>query len=218
MALDLGEIIRSPTIGGALQSAMTGLIILVLMAIAGVLIYFGIKRKKHNIPVIIFSERAGQRPKIINDRGGYFKRKNQWVFSLLKAHRKIPPPDSKYLHVGKKGSNILILHQKGLDAYVPVYFTHEGSDIKYKVADMDTQLWADSMQEILQKTFLKQNWFQKYGNYVIFGITAMMVILLIYLTLQKFEGLNTGFGSIARAFQHAGEICGSCVQNIPPAA
>lgn len=215
--VELGGITNLPWIGSAITGIAYGLITLVIMGVVGFAIYMFVKRNKHNIPTIIISERAGQSPKVIFDKGGYFKRNNQWSFKLLKMRKIIPPPNTHYLHTGAKGHNILFLRQKGIDAFVPIYFQFDERDMKFKVADMDTQLWADAMQEILVKTFWKQNWMQKYGSYIIFGITAMMCILLIYIVLQKFDGISSSLGSVANAAKHAAEIAGQCVQQVPAA-
>jgi hypothetical protein len=138
--------------------------------------------------------------------------------SLLKLKRKIPPPDTKYLYTGAKGMNILFLHQKGLKDYVPVYFDVIKEDLKYRVADTDTQLWADGMQRDIRAMLMKEGWMQKYGSFVIFGITAMMCFLLVYIVLQKLDTIPPALSSMAKSFEHAAQGMSQCIQQGVPAS
>jgi hypothetical protein len=217
MAIDIFGAVKNNPLMGLLTGVAQIVAVLVLIIIMAVVVWLFLKRKKHNIPVIIFSERAGQRPKIVTDKGGYFTKKGQYYFSLLKLRRKIPPPDTKYLYTGAKGLNILFLHQKGLKDYVPVYFDVMEGDLKYRVADTDTQLWADGMQKDIARMLTKENWMQKYGSFVIFGITAMMCFLLVYIVLQKLDTIPPALASMAKSFEHAAEGMSKCIQQGVPA-
>ena len=38
--------------------------------------------------------------------------------------------------------------------------------------------------------YTRQNWFEKYGAYILFAISKVMTFLIIYFILQKFEVLK----------------------------
>jgi len=62
--------------------------------------------------------------------------------------------------------------------------------------------------------YQKQNWFEKYGSFIIFGIFAMLIIVLIYIVLQKFEVLQ----SVASSLEHTASLLKESARTLPSSA
>jgi len=179
---------------GSVFESVTGMILptlvaLLVVAVLGIATYIIIKKAKYNIRVIIFSKRKG-RDKVLDDIGGYFKTKGINSFKLKKMKIAIQPPKFDYLFPTSKG-NVLFLRQQGQDEFYPLMPSisiKQGLDLQ--VISGDTKLWGVTMMQRIREMYQKPSFFEKYGSYIIFGVTAMMVLVLIYVVLQKFDILE----------------------------
>lgn len=202
--IDLG--LGTGRIEGLLSQGVTVILqilsaVLVLAVFVGIIWYI-LREKKYNIKTIIFSKRKGN-DKVIEDKGGYFKGKDGiWSFKIKKMKIALQPPEYNYLMPTAKG-NALFLRQEGINEFYPLMpdISIE-SGLKLKVIEGDVALWGVTMMGKIREAYAKPGFFQKYGSYIIFGIVAVMCIVLIYIIVQKFDVLQ----SVAQSLENTARI------------
>jgi len=184
-----------------------------IAAAMGVVTYFTLYLKRYNINVVIFSKRKHV-DKIIFDKGGYFKSKEGvWSFKLRKMKVSIQPPDYSYLIPTARG-NLLFLRQISVNEFYPIMPEINEQGLKLNAIEGDVALWSALMGQRIREMYQKQNWFEKYGSFIIFGIFAMLIIVLIYIVLQKFEVLQ----SVASSLEHTASLLKESGRALPSSA
>lgn len=147
--------------------------------------------RKYNIKVIIFSKRGGGKDKIYYDRGGYMNYRGVDVFRLMKKRVNLQAPPFIALYPAKKGT-ILFLRQVSSTNFIPVLanVNEEKGASDFQALDEDDKAWAVLKMKINRERYLQLSFFEKYGHWVIFGISFMLSIILIYIVLDKFSVLQ----------------------------
>lgn len=167
--------------------------------------------KNYNIQVRIYSKRKGGF-KSWDDWGGFVKNRKTgevYGFRLKKAKVMIQPPNYNYLVIAPKG-NILHLYQHSNDEFFAlspnVNFGLAGSELNLRVLEGDIQLWASTMMDRLYTMYSRPTFFDKYGHYIIFFAVALLIIIMIYLTLQKFAVLQDVANSFKASVESLKEL------------
>jgi len=226
---------------GTLMDTLGNLLVMVLLGaivVGGVWLFS--KRKKYNMPTPIFSKRSGTW-KYIQDLAMYSKDKstNLWDFKFKKLKETVAPPAYKALLPGEGGKNVAVYAQNSAGELYPcmvdVEFPEEKVEeevevlngdgttslqkqkvakCKLKVIEPDIALWATQQSQRIRETFGNKTWFDKYGNYVMFFGTAMLVIVLIFLVLKKIDVV----GEAARLFNEAATTLKASSVQLPSSA
>jgi hypothetical protein len=183
-------------------SSILNTIIYVVLALGSVgiiaFVWWRIKNwNAYNIEVRIYSKRkAGY--KTWNDWGAFKKNKKTGDiegFRLKDGKITLQCPNYESLMPSPKG-NVIHLLQMANDEYFaldPTIDDFNGSTnglLKLKVIESDIQLWAITAMDRNNFLYSKPGWFDKYGMYVIFAVVAFIILIMIYLVLQKFSLLK----------------------------
>jgi len=202
-------------IGNTGGNIVTGILytfmgISILGLLGGLYWFLKVGWKRYDIDVRIYSKRKNGY-KTWTDKGAYLKNKKTGeVYGFKLKHDKtlLQPPAFDMLMSGTKG-NCLHLLQLTSDEYFvlnPDIDLNEQLDansktIKLKVIEGDIQLWATQMIDKLYSMYDRKGFWDKYGSYVVFGIVAIMCIILIYMIVQKFDVLAATSANLKEAAQ-----------------
>jgi len=174
-----------------------------------------------NIQIRVYSKRRDGY-KTWDDWGAYLKNKKTgeaYGFKLKKMKTMMQPPNYEDLMTSPKG-NILHLFQLSNDEFFVLRpHIHSGNvetELELKVIEGDIQLWGTTMIDRLITLYSKPNWWDKYGAYVLFGIATMMILLMIYLTLQKFDVLKEVAASFRDSASILQQLKGGAVPSVAP--
>ena len=184
---------------GIITSITGGLVViligLAILAISGGLFFLWKGQAKYDIQVRIYSKRKNGY-KTWDDVGAYLKNKKTGeVYGFKLKHDKtlLQPPPFEMLMPSLKGNTIHLLQLTSDEYFVlnpdieEVFDPH--GKLMLKVVEGDIQLWATQMIDKLYSMYDRKNFWDKYGSYIVFGITAILCIVLIYSVLQKFDVL-----------------------------
>ena len=190
----------SPMITGIGTSIAGGLVAisigLAVLAISGGLFFLWKGQTKYDVSVRIYSKRKNGY-KTWDDVGAYLKNKKTGeVYGFKLKHDKtlLQPPPFEMLMPSLKGNTVHLLQLTSdeffvLNPDIDEVFTPDGK-LRLKVVEGDIQLWATQMIDKLYSMYDRKNFWDKYGSYIVFGITAILCIVLIYSVLQKFDVLQ----------------------------
>ena len=211
MATGLEGFAANPIYGRMLKMTIYGLIVMIGCAAVGAIIWFFTSQRKYNYTCEIHEKRSDSSfdkeenrnnanfkgsmvDDIIFDKGCYFfdKRMNTWRFRLKNHKINLAPPDSKYVKRTSKGK-IIYFRKLASDNIIPIMSSmNEGdmTELKMKIIDPAKKLWAQT--EIIEnmQVFGKPTWWDKFGPLVSFSVLAILMIVLIYVVLQKFGVLS----------------------------
>jgi hypothetical protein len=202
---------------GILNTIVYSFIIIIFVSMC-IFIWWKIKTwKAYNIQVRIYSKRK-EGFKTWDDWGGFVKNKKTgevYGFRLKKLKIMIQPPNYDYLVIAPKG-NVLHLYQRSNDEFFVLFpailFGKEGQhELILRVLEGDIQLWATTMIDRLYTMYSRPTFFEKYGHYIIFFATALLIIIMIYLTLQKFDVLKDVANSFKESVSALRELKSSAV-------
>jgi hypothetical protein len=209
--VDATSLLANPMYGRMIKITVYGLIVMVLIAILGVIIWYSTSRRKYNYTCEIHEKRADSSfDKLENqnnpnykgnavddisfDKGCYYfdKKMNTWRFRLQQHKLNIAPPDFKYVKRTSKGK-LIYFRKIAADSIIPIMsFMDEGevSELKMKIIDPAKKLWAQSEMIENMQVFGKPNWWDKFGPLISFSVLAILIIILIWVVLQKFSILS----------------------------
>jgi hypothetical protein len=150
----------------------------------------------------IFYEKAA----LIQSKRGYDVirlKKGAWS---IKTRKDIKAPAPYYLYPTNKG-NKLYLKQVAYNEYVPLLLgdvkdMQSGSVLEFKSTEQDIAYWAAQQQLAGRLTYGKKTWFEQYGNIMVFGIFAIMIVVLLYVVLKKFDVL----AQVAASLDHTAQV------------
>lgn len=231
-------------LGGGLSGIIDIAGTLVVFVLIATIILLGAwlfaKRKKYNMPTPIFSKRSGTW-KYINDKAMYSKDKatGLWDFRFKKLKEVVAPPPYKVLLPGEGGTNVAVYAQNSagelypcdIEVIFPKEYEEEEVEVlnedgttsimkqkiakcKLKIIEPDIALWSTQQDMKLMETYGNKNWWDKYGNYVMFFGTALLVIVLLFLVLKKIDVVQEA----ARLFKESAQILKTSGVQVPSSA
>jgi len=184
---------------------MGGTMILVIIALVflgclGGLAYWLKTRKRYDIKVRIYSKRFGA-PKTWDDWGAIYRDAKTGTangFKLKSEKDVISPPSYELMMMSTKG-NVIHMQQDATGHYSFLNPNFEEADnIKFKVVSEDVRLWQSAQRQQVDILYTKTHWYSGLLAFVPYMITAVLIMVLIYLLLQKFEVLQ----GIANTLDH----------------
>ena len=166
------------------------------------------KRKKYDIKVRIYSTRFGS-PKTWDDWGAIYKDDKTGQangFKLKSEKEVISPPSYNLIMMSTKG-NVIHMRQDSTGHYTFLEPEFVESKINLKVVPEDVRLWQSAQRQQVDILYTKTHWYSGLLAFVPYMITAVLIMVLIYLVLQKFEVVQTA----AAALDHAATtLRGAC--------
>jgi len=192
------------------------LAVLIIASFFAIRWYF--KKRNMNITTIIFSERGGiiytaaglvqlqkdAEGKIIEEKrshlnlfkvlftkSGYHLNKGDWYYKLQSPKATIACPNYSHLVPLLKG-NLLFLRQKGPGDFVPLVaeLDSDKNSVKFKEISEATKLWGITMKDRLRTIYAKPTWFEKWGGIISIALVGVLILILVYITVQKFDVLK----------------------------
>jgi len=173
-----------------LKTAMFLIPVLAFMIVGA---WFFMKQNKFKTDVIILSRRAGQVNKVFRDKGGFFKDKDgKEVFKLRNLKRTIPPPPNECMLLDSKGKNVVFLNQLTQYQLHPAILSVTDVDIngvQLTPVDAEDIAWVlQSIQRVDEFSGIK-SMLERYMPLIIIGVTGVIIIVLIYLTIDYVKEL-----------------------------
>jgi len=176
-------------IGGTL---MIVVMCLVVLGLVGGLAFWLKTRKRYDIKVRIYSTRFGSK-KTWDDWGAIFKDKKTGQangFKLKSEKEVISPPNYALIMMSTKG-NIIHMSQDSTGHYTFLNPDFETNDtINFKVVKEDVRLWQSAQRQQVDILYTKTKWYAPLLAFLPYMITAVLIMVLIYLVLQKFDVLK----------------------------
>jgi len=201
----------------AFKTIAIGIFILVIVVgVAGTIIWRRKAAKRYNIPLIIITPRSDGRVVEINSGyGGYFKSKRVGGISSFKIKRKgigvveIPPPPSSYL---TSPNRTLILAQKGVDDYEPVmpdnlaYVNTEDGEtnvpiLKLRAINQDATAWQCDNAESAKKRFTLWSLWEKYQVMITLMTFVFILFIIMYINWIGMKDVIVGLKEVADALR-----------------
>ena len=176
-------------------------ICLVFLALIGGLAYWLRSRKRYDIKVRIYSTRFGT-PKTWDDWGAIYKDSKTGQangFKLKSEKETISPPSYALIMMSTKG-NVIHMSQDSTGHYTFLNPTfNEGDIVNFKPVKEDVRLWQSAQRQQIDILYTKTKWYSGLLAFLPYMITAVLILVLIYMVLQKFDVLQ----SVAGALDHA---------------
>lgn len=201
--------------------AYTAIGLTVLALLGGAYWVLRVGWKRYDIEVRIYSKRKNGY-KTWTDKGAYLKNKKTgevYGFKLKNDKTLLQPPPFEMLMPSTKGNTLHLVQMTSDEYFVldPVIDigeqlaegeTKEGKTgfLKLKVIEGDIQLWATQMIDKLYSMYDRKGFWDKYGAFIMFGAAAIMVIVLIYIFLQKFDVMKEVAANLAEAAKALREV------------
>lgn len=198
------------------------------MIIIGVGAYLFWFFMKHDITVVIFSDRGSNTLKVFTDRGRYVRDRSGIAtnFRLLMMRKNIPPPAYEFLHPAKRG-NVLFVRQLSEDEFAPIDVQLSNMVVNREVKDEDGNLILDEngnpqiesfelpMEAISSdaKMFMvssfrdtrhvygDQPFLQQYWPLISVLIVGALIIVMIFVVLDNISNLAPALNNVAKALQ-----------------
>ena len=199
MVDDLGTM--SSVFGSAFSVGKIAVPGIILIAAIGGLVWVVMRYSKYDTKVITLSMRKEGSFKVITDRGAYIKNKDgSQKFRLLRDRAIIAPPPYKFLHPAGKG-NYLFLSKVNDSDYIPldadVILKDKTGKLLLKTLDADVKFWlVQSLKQVTEK-FRRETFIEKYGNYIIWALGIVAILLMLYLIFDGFGNVIAPLNRIA---------------------
>jgi hypothetical protein len=215
--------------GGNFLGVIGNVIIIIAIAAAVVgIVWFVKNRKSYTTMVPIIADRSGS-VRYFTDWACYSKDKKNslWDFKLQKGKDTLMPPPDQTLLVGASGNNVAPFYQNSAGELYPckleiskpehweeIEVEQKMPDGKYqtiktkvaklqiKVIEPDIALWGTMRAEKNRQVYGNQNFWDKYGNHIMFFGTACLTLALIFMVLKRIDVVEEA----ARLFREAAEV------------
>ena len=188
-------------INGIGKTMMIVILCLVFLALVGGLAWWLKSRKKYDIKVRVYSTRFGT-PKTWDDWGAIYKDAKTGQangFRLKSEKETIAPPSYMLIMMSTKG-NVIHMKQDSTGHYTflePIFI--EGDKVNFKPVSEDVRLWQSAQRQQIDILYTKQKWYSGLLAFAPYMITAVLIMVLIYLLIQKFDVLQ----GVANTLDHA---------------
>ena len=179
------------------------IICLVVLGLIGGLAYFLKTRKKYDIKVRIYSTRYGA-PKTWDDWGAIYKDKNTGQangFKLKSEKDIIAPPAYNLIMMSTKG-NVIHMRQDSTGHFTFLNPEFIEDKLGLKVVREDVRLWQSAQRQQVDILYTKTKWYSGLLAFLPYMITAVLILVLIYVVLQKFDVLQ----GVATTLDHTATV------------
>lgn len=232
------------TVTGPLKTFLSalpwiGLSIVILIGTAYLMRWY-LTHRRMNISTIIFSKRGGvvntkaalmwgeadakgkykpptKNPiklfKLLFTKGGYFFIKGNWFYKLKSPRVTISCPTYDHLIPLRKG-NLLFLRQESMDDFIPLRVKLTEKEAIFEAIPEDIKLWAATMKDRLRTIYSKPTWLEKYGAFITIAIVGIIILLLVWVVLNKFGVLK----DVANTLRETATILKAKSIELPPTA
>lgn len=136
--------------------------------------------------------------KLILSKSGFFKIKGEWFYKIKDPRITIPCPNYDHLIPTKKG-NILFLRQESMDDFIPLKVNIDEDSANFEAIPEDIKLWSTTMKDRLRTIYSKPSFIEKYGAFIMVAIAGIIILLMIFVLLNKFEVLQSISQNLASA-------------------
>jgi len=179
-----------------LNYIIIGLVCVIVLAVIGFTVWNYLKKKKYGeYKVIIFENDSSGNTHEAYDRAGIFldKLTGFKLFFLEKRKKGLNPNNVPFVvSKDKKGRLVKTVYLKkiGISNYVflHVKLKEDGSKM-FTVGEEDVN-WASQDIEKIRRTFNKENWLSKYGAWIFFAVTMIIIMIVVVSLFNKFAILK----------------------------
>ena len=205
MAFDISSIsFFSGMTGTMVSTIMFCVVALVFLALLGGGAWWWKSRKNYDIKCRIYSVRYGS-PKTWDDWGAIYKDAKTGQangFKLKTEKEVISPPAYALMMMSTKG-NVIHMRQDatGHFSFIRPDFDDSAAPGKapFKVVPEDVRLWQSAARDKADILYSKKPWWKDLLAFLPFVICAVLIIIMIYTVLQKFEVLKEVSANLATA-------------------
>jgi len=172
------------------------------------------------INVRIYETRAGALY-VSEDRAKRISSPQQGKFAYELKQRKIKtkPIDFKYIQIGSKGQNYLHLSMPQANEYHPMMVDEKTQ--KLVTTHENARYWYSEQLRRNAERWSKKFGFEKYANLIQFGMTAFIIVFMLYIFLGQMSGVIASIGGISNAqaeiLKQISDIIGQLPSVSPPA-
>jgi len=191
MANFLTSMMPNVSAAGVIKTVIIVMIALMVLAAIGVYLFFYFRNKKYaEFHVVIFEKDSLGNTHEKYDRAGIFlnKKTNLKLLFLKKLKKGMNPNGIPYVtSQDKKGRLIKTIYmvKTGVSNYRFCKVTLDEGVLKYSVGEEDVN-WAAQDYETVTKTFGTTSFLEKYGGYILFIITIIIVMVILLSLFGKF--------------------------------
>ena len=209
--VDAANFLANPMYSRMIMITVYGLIVMVGLGAIGLIVWFFTSQRKFNYTCEIHEKRTdasfstetdrnnpnykvSQIDDITFDKGCYYfdKKMNTWRFRFKQHKLNIAPPDSKFVKRTSNGK-LIYFRKMASDNIIPIMSSLDENnmpELKMKIIDPAKKLWAQTEMIENMQVFGKPNWWDKFGPLISFSVLAIMIIILMWIVLQKFSILT----------------------------
>jgi len=183
--------------GEAIAKIMNMLIGISVVIVAIVGTWYGYKFKQYRYTCHIYTKRAEGESALTITKGGYFKAQGDaWIFKLRNnRHALVKPPANKYIwKIGR--SSVIHLRNIGENQFIPFNptFDTKSEETYLQKVDYDENIsWYLSIIDLIKEHLSVQEFWEKYGSYIVIFASIVMCIVALYLT---YEYATAGLGDV----------------------
>lgn len=191
---------------GSILKILFGLLFVGLVgAAAYVLVY---KRKAYDTRVIIFSERGGKVSKIYYDWARFTKNKETGAAEIHLQKSKVSLPTVNYssLVINKKGQSVLFFRETADNILYPISQIDFPKDdiISASALENDLALLAAAEKKYTRSLHDKPKMWEKLLPIIGPAVTGIIVLMIVYLAVDKMGDIGDKLNSIIQVCQAAG--------------
>jgi hypothetical protein len=167
----------------------------------GLFLVYNWWKKFQQYSVIVFEKDSFGKVHAQHDKAGVFVDKvtNYKLLFLQKRKIGLSCDDIPFVPM-EKGRRCIFLVKTGEKNYRFVHVNFSLDKINFMVGEEDFN-WAENAWERVKKTFGNKNFLEKYGPYILFSITIVIIMIIFIYFFKNFEVLK----EVAVAFQKAAE-------------
>lgn len=186
---------------GQVQMVVITIITLLIVCGIGIAIFFWVRHKKRygQFSCVIWEKDSlGNRIEKI-DKAGIFldKKSGNKLFRSWKYKIKVDPD---LVHYHYKGNNkVAYFLQTGINVFKPVKINiSDNPGITYKLGEVDINWGLDEFNRYA-RIYQTQSLFLQYLPYMMVAVAGIIIIIMIYIVLQKFDVLASVAESLKAA-------------------
>jgi len=187
--------------GGGLGNIMGDIgILLIYVLFAGVVLFFLyrfiIKPMFYPIKVIVASRRGEKGNFFYEDKGRFIRKKSGFedfkLFKRSKAH--VRAPSLEHLYPAEKGRAYLFLREVEKNNFFPLMAADNVNDpslFEAGVTTLEQKQWVMlEINKLMQSLQPKLNILEKYGHYIVFLVTMVIVVVILWIVMGKVSETN----------------------------
>lgn len=190
-------------------ASMLALLLIIVFGVfvLATLAFFGYRsfnsRTLYKTQVHIYYQEPGTKsPIYYTDKGGVFtnKKTNMKRFYLQNQRVGLNPDNIPFIF-GKKGQKIVTLWQTGIKSFRYVNPTvSDNPGLKFNVGEEDVNWALVAFNEWVNR-FKVSSFLQQYGHMILWAVTVMGTLFLLFFVMEKFDVLASVANSLNEAAQ-----------------